>query len=155
MLRTPWLVLSRIRFTCHLELWRLTLDPLWHNNYQNQKVKLKKRISNLFSIGRQFQVESAVNTTVFNVYSDSELCNVWGLSIIREYRSVPQIPPPFCNLSFSTNAGGGGLYAGCNNFSRDYTFLPIKHETLVVGWQASALRGESRALPLSSWCVHC
>ena len=91
---TPWLVLSRIWCTCHFKLWRLTLDPLWHNSFQNQKVKLKKRISDLFSIGRQFQVQSAVNTTVFNVYSDSELCNVWGLSIIREYRSVPQICPP-------------------------------------------------------------
>ena len=35
------------------------------------------------------------------------------------YRSVPQIHPPFCNLSLSTKRRGG-LYAGCDIFSRDY-----------------------------------
>ena len=29
-------------------------------------------------------------------------------------------PPPFCNLSLSTKRRGGGLNAGCDNFSRDY-----------------------------------
>ena len=35
------------------------------------------------------------------------------------YRSVPQIRPPFCNLSLSTKRRGG-LYTGCDDFSRDY-----------------------------------
>ena len=35
------------------------------------------------------------------------------------YRSVPQIRPPFCNLNLSTKRKGG-LYAGCDIFSRDY-----------------------------------
>ena len=53
------------------------------------------------------------------------------------YRSVPQIRPPFCNLSLSTKCRGG-LYAGCDNFSRDYA-LPSDHEVIVgVGWGPSA-----------------
>ena len=36
------------------------------------------------------------------------------------YHSAPQIHPPFCNLSLSTNRKGG-LYVGCDIFSRDYT----------------------------------
>ena len=35
------------------------------------------------------------------------------------YRSVPQIRPPSRNLSLSTKRRGG-LYAGCEDFSRDY-----------------------------------
>ena len=35
------------------------------------------------------------------------------------YHSVPQIRPPFCNLSFSTKRREG-LYARCNDFSCDY-----------------------------------
>ena len=38
---------------------------------------------------------------------------------ISNYCSVLQIRPPFCNLSLSTKRRGG-LYAGCDNFSRDY-----------------------------------
>ena len=69
-----------------------------------------------------------------------------------------QIHPSFCNLSLSTKRREG-LYAGCDNFSGDYTLPSVKHDltvdggwgqsrgremlpTLVVGWQASALRGE-------------
>ena len=37
----------------------------------------------------------------------------------HHYRSVPQIRPPFCNLSLSTKRRGG-LYVGCDNFSHDY-----------------------------------
>ena len=37
------------------------------------------------------------------------------------YRSVPQICAPlFATLVSVQNAGGGGLYAGRNDFSRDY-----------------------------------
>ena len=32
-------------------------------------------------------------------------------------------PPPLCNLSLSTKRRGG-LYAGCDDFSRDYAPLP-------------------------------
>ena len=59
-------------------------------------------------------------------------------------RSVPQIRPPFCNLSLSTKCRGG-LYAGCDDFSRDYAPpppppppppplipIPIKHDLIVV-----------------------
>ena len=58
------------------------------------------------------------------------------------YRSVPQIRPPFCNFSLSTKRKGG-LYAGCDNFSRDYA-LPSGHEVIVGGgWGPSA--GHRRA----------
>ena len=40
-------------------------------------------------------------------------------SMIYMYRSVPQIRPPFCNLSLSTKRREG-LYTGCDDFSRDY-----------------------------------
>ena len=43
------------------------------------------------------------------------------------YRSVPQIRPPFCNLSLSTKRRGG-LYAGCDIFSRDYAPPPLDRE---------------------------
>ena len=43
------------------------------------------------------------------------------------YRSVPQIRPPFCNFSFSTKRRGG-LYAGCDNFSRDYALPSDEHK---------------------------
>ena len=48
--------------------------------------------------------------------------------------SVPQIRSPFCNLSLSTKRRGG-LYAGCNDFSRDYAPLPVprKHDFIVSG----------------------
>ena len=53
------------------------------------------------------------------------------------YRSVPQIRPPFCKLNLSTKRLGG-LYAGCDNFSRDYA-LPFGHEVIVGGgWGPSA-----------------
>ena len=85
-------------------------------------------------------------------------------------------PPPFCNFSLSTKRRGG-LYAGCDNFSRDYV-LPSGHE-VIVGWGLGAKRGSSpsarrrdapdasgrltsfsveergsRALPRSTWRVH-
>ena len=54
------------------------------------------------------------------------------------YHSVPQIRPPLCNLSLSTKCrgGGGGVYAGCEYFSRDYNPqppLPVKHDLIVGG----------------------
>ena len=103
------------------------------------------------------------------------------LSNVDYYRSVLQIhpPPPFCNLSPSTKWREGGLNAGCNNFSRDYA-LPSGHEVIVGGRGVGAKCGVSpsarrrdahnasgrlmsfsveergsRALPRSSWCVHC
>ena len=49
-----------------------------------------------------------------------QLTNISGeMQVKRKYRSVSQIRPPFCNLSPSTKRRGG-LYAGCDNFSRDY-----------------------------------
>jgi len=55
------------------------------------------------------------------------------------YRSVPQIRPPFCSLSLSTKCRGG-LYAGCDNFSRDCA-LPSGHEVIAGGgWGPSAGR---------------
>ena len=48
-------------------------------------------------------------------------------------------PPPFATLALVQNAGGGGLYAGCDNFS-DYA-LPYGHEVIVGGgWAPSAGR---------------
>ena len=113
-------------------------------------------------------------------------CHHKALYNFLYYRSVPQICPPFCNLSLSTKRRGG-LYAGCDNFSRNYA-LPSRHEVNIVGggWGPSVGRrrvrsGEtlavgslisrlylsgrltnfsveergSRALPRSSWRVHC
>ena len=57
------------------------------------------------------------------------------------YRSVPQIRPPFCNLSLSTKRRGG-LYAGCDIFSRDYA-LPSGHE-VIVGWGGGGGGGTKR-----------
>ena len=87
-------------------------------------------------------------------------------------------PPPFAILALVQNAGGG-LYAGCNNFSRDYA-LPSGHEFIVGGGGVRTKRGVSlsarrrdaydtsgrltsfrveergnRVLPQSSWRVHC
>ena len=90
------------------------------------------------------------------------------------YRSVPQIRPPFCNLSLSTKHRGG-LYAECDDFSRDYALLPVpvKHDLIVSGgWGPNARRRDapdasgrlvsfsvegwgSRELPQRSWRVHC
>ena len=53
-----------------------------------------------------------------------------------KYRSVPQIRPHFCNLSLSTKRRGG-LYAGCDNFSRDYA-LPSGHCRWGVGAKCGA-----------------
>ena len=57
------------------------------------------------------------------------------------YRSVPQIRPPFCNLGLSTKRRGG-LYAGCNDFSRDYAPpllpVPIKNDLIVGGDEGQA-----------------
>ena len=90
-----------------------------------------------------------------------------------KYRSVPQIRPPFCNLSLSTKRRGG-LYAGCDDFSRDYAPpplpVPIKNDLIVGGDEGQARGGEMlltlqlksfnvqgqgrRALPRSS-CMAC
>ena len=51
-----------------------------------------------------------------------------------QHRSVPQISSPFCNISLSTKRRGG-LYAGCDDFSRDYA-LPS---------------GTGKAWPLCRW----
>ena len=40
--------------------------------------------------------------------------------------------PPFATLALVQKVGGGGLYAGCDNFSRDYA-LPSRHEVIVGG----------------------
>ena len=85
--------------------------------------------------------------------------------------------PPFATLASVKNAGG--LYVGCNNFSRDYALLSIKHDFIVIcQWGVEAKRKaspnarrrdppnassrltsfsvgrESRALQRSSWHVH-
>ena len=100
------------------------------------------------------------------------------------YRSVPQIRPPFCNLSLGTKRTGG-LYAGCDNFSREYALPSEKHDSLGGGGVGGGVEAkhkaspnarhrdapdasgrltsfsvdaveerESRALPRSSWRVH-
>ena len=86
-------------------------------------------------------------------------------SVYNEHRlpASTMDTPLFCSLSPITKRRGG-LYVGCNNFSRDYA-LPSRHEvivgggwgpsagrrqvrggemltTLVVGWRALALRSE-------------
>ena len=94
--------------------------------------------------------------------------------VSRKYTS------PFATLAFVQNTGGGGLYAGHDNFSRDYA-LPSGYEVIVCGeWRwvgakhgvsSSARRRdapdtsgrlmnfsvkeqESRALPRVSWHVN-
>ena len=47
---------------------------------------------------------------------------------VSTYRSIPQIRPPFCNLSLSTKCRGG-LYAGCDILSRAIT-PPLDREML-------------------------
>jgi len=82
-----------------------------------------------------FQVPSFVQSRIFPLSKDQEKA-ITSMGVIRltcgeylflvsscQYRSVPQIRPPFCNLSLSTKRRGG-LYAGCDNFSRDYA-LPF------------------------------
>ena len=52
------------------------------------------------------------------------------------------MPPPFATLALVQMQGG--LYAGCDNFSRDYA-LPSDHEVIVgVGWGPSAGRRRAR-----------
>ena len=55
--------------------------------------------------------------------------------------------PPFAILALVQNAGGGGLHAGCDNFSRDYA-LPSGHEVNIVGggWGPSAGRRRARSV---------
>ena len=40
--------------------------------------------------------------------------------------------PPFPSLALVENTWGGGLYAGCDDFSRDYA-LPFEHEVIAGG----------------------
>ena len=73
--------------------------------------------------------------------------------------------PPFCNLSLSTKRRGG-LYAGCDNFSRDYGGGEAKHKASLSARRRDApdasgrltsfsVEGrESSALPRSSWRIH-
>ena len=60
--------------------------------------------------------------------------------ISGKYRSVPQIRPPFCNLRLSRKRRGG-LYVGCDNFSRDYA-LPSGYE-VNCRWGVGAKCGAS------------
>ena len=86
--------------------------------------------------------------------------------------------PSFCNLSLSTKRRG--LYAGCDNFSRDYALPSDKANSIVICWWGVEAKRESlpnarrrdapddsgrvtnfgvegresRALPRSSWRVH-
>ena len=50
-------------------------------------------------------------------------------------------PPPFATLALIQTTGGGGggaLYAGCDNFSRNYTLPSGKHDLIVGGgWELS------------------
>ena len=58
--------------------------------------------------------------------------------------------PPFATLASVQNVGGGGgLYAGCDNFSRDYALpFDIKSMTPLLfvgrGWRPSARRRRTR-----------
>ena len=67
-----------------------------------------------------------------------EVMNICRNISAIQYRTMPQIRSPFCNLCLSTKhrgGGMGGLYAGCDNFSRDYALppLPVKHDLIVGG----------------------
>ena len=56
-------------------------------------------------------------------------------TIFCEYRSVPQMRPPFCNLSLSTKCRGG-LIRGMRRFLlrlRPPIAVPIKHDLIVGG----------------------
>ena len=75
-----------------------------------------------------------------------------GITVVSRKHAPP---PPFATLASVQNAERGGLYARCDNFSRDYA-LPSRHE--VIAHDASGRlmsfsveeRG-SRTLPQSSW----
>ena len=67
-------------------------------------------------------------TPVHTVFEAAEMnLKLHSLQTVYIYRSVPQIRPPFCNFSFSTKRRGG-LYAGCDNFSRDYALPSDEHK---------------------------
>ena len=75
-----------------------------------------------------------IHLTLWPVQSSPELSQCTFQS------SLNPPPPPFCNLSLNTNhrGGGGGLYTGCDNFSRNYTLPSGKHDLIVVGgWELS------------------
>ena len=62
-----------------------------------------------------------------------------ALLLVATVMSHKYAPPPFAILV--QNAGGGGLYTGGNNFSRDYT-LPVKHDLIVGGGWGQVQDGE-------------
>ena len=61
---------------------------------------------------------------------------IWDVRLTKKAITVVsrKYAPPFATLASVQNAGGG-LYAGCEDFSRDYAPLPvpIKHELIVGG----------------------
>ena len=68
------------------------------------------------------------------------MCPVWRVVctvVSRKYT------PAFCNHSLSTKCRGG-LYAGCDNFPRNYT-LPSGHEVIVGrGWRPNTGHRQAR-----------
>ena len=107
-----------------------------------KKVLLDQNVTKFNEV--QGLTHSTVNRTTPSlakkpVVWDSDCYNFHG-----KYRSVPQIRPPFCNLSLSTKRRGA--------YTRDATIsltitpsLPIKHDSLGGGWRPSTRRRRAQS----------
>ena len=82
-------------------------------------------------------MEQHIVTPFNKVYQFRDEYTIARESTSNSYRSVPQIRPPFCNLSLSTKRRGGA-------YTRDATIslaitppspfpVPIKHDLIVGG----------------------
>ena len=118
--RGPSRQLTILKMLHHSSVWQcscISLLGLAPITFSSRKLKryTRRYITNLTIVTWGFIVS----------WGRFRLC-VWRERQHQEvymYRSVPQIHPPFCNLSFSTKRRGG-LYAGCDGFSRDYAPPP-------------------------------
>ena len=76
--------------------------------------------------------------------------NFWALLLSRLFSSTVvscKYTPPFCNPSLSTKWRGEGLYAGCDNFSRNYALpsgIALPHCQWGVGPKREAERCSRR-----------
>ena len=79
-------------------------------------------------------MEGAIYVLPTECYVFVCMCPVWRVVctvVSRKYT------PAFAILALVQNAGRGGLYVECDNFSRDYA-LPSRHEVIVGGgWRPS------------------
>ena len=60
-----------------------------------------------------------LNVLLVKQKTEEKTMTTYAKTDIYIYRSVPQIRPPF----YLSTKCRGGLYAGCNIFSRDYALL--------------------------------